>query len=123
MLEVSVALVHGAALATDIFSLVVGRLAVYETLSLIHESLAVVALGVLLHGHHGQLRLDLDRTPWLYWLALRCRRHRWEARFVLNLADTALIVRGCDTFSHRMHLLHRLIVVLLVCVSHRLVEY
>ena len=53
VLEVSVALVHGAALAADIFSLVVGPLAVHETLSLVHEGLAVVALGVLLHGHHG----------------------------------------------------------------------
>ena len=44
VLEVSVALVHGAALAAYIFSLVVDRLAVRETLRLVHEGLAVVAL-------------------------------------------------------------------------------
>lgn len=52
VLEVSVALIHGAALATDIFSLVVGRLAIHKTLRLVHEGLAVVALRVLLHSHH-----------------------------------------------------------------------
>lgn len=51
MLEVRVALVEGTPLLAVYFSLIVG-LIVDETLRLVHESFAIVALRVLLHSHH-----------------------------------------------------------------------
>ena len=115
-------LVKGAALAV-IFPR--RRLLVVEALRLVHEGLAVVALRVLLHGHHRQVRLYFDCAPGLRLgrFPLRCGRHWRQTWLILNLANAATTIwTSCQAVPHRMHLLHGLVVVLFVRVSHRLVQ-
>ena len=81
-------LVKGAALAV-IFPR--GRLLVVKALRLVHEGLAVVALRVLLHGHHRQVRLYFDCAPGLRlgWFPLRSGRHWRQTWLILNLSNAA----------------------------------
>ena len=88
-----------------------------EFVRLVHEGLAVVALRVLLHCHHGEVGLDLDGA------ANVLGSHRGGGHGLKEVLPVDFLVDSrSDRIPHLVSLLHRLMVVLTVSEAHWLVD-